>query len=76
MERSHAVEPDQISLRVFVYALNILRATSGLADVQSTIAEALDAEVTAALTDLKLELEEAEELLKSGKLQIMPLETK
>jgi tetratricopeptide (TPR) repeat protein len=57
-----AVEPAQVSLRIFVYALNILRAASGLAAVQQTILDALDAEINAALTDLQVELDEAQQL--------------
>lgn len=56
------VVPEQVSLRVFVYALNILRAASGLAAVQQTILEALDTEIHAALADLQLEIDEAHEL--------------
>lgn len=56
------VVPDQVSLRIFVYALNILRAASGLAAVQQTILETLDTEIHAALADLQLEIDEAHEL--------------
>ncbi len=56
------VVPERLTLRVFVYALNILRAANGLAEVQQTVLEALDTEIHAALTDLQLELDEAQEL--------------
>jgi len=57
-----AVEPAQVELRVFLYALNIMRAASGLHAVQQTIQEALAAELTAALADLEIELSDAQDL--------------
>jgi tetratricopeptide (TPR) repeat protein len=57
-----AVEPDQVELRVFLYALNIMRAAAGLHAVQQTIHEALAGELAAALADLELELADANEL--------------
>ncbi len=57
-----AVTPEQVQLRVFIYAVNVLRAASGLAAVQETILEALDTELQAALADLRLELAETREL--------------
>lgn len=71
-EKPFAVEPEQVNLRVFVYALNILRAASGLAAVQQTILDALDSEINAALTDLQLELDEAQEI---GEVAMAELQT-
>jgi hypothetical protein len=59
-----------VTLRVFVYAMNILRAASGLAAVQQTILEALDTEIHAALTDMQLELDEAQEIGKIAMAEI------
>jgi tetratricopeptide (TPR) repeat protein len=56
-----AVEPEQVSMRVFIYALNILRTANGLAAVQQTIGEALETELRAALADLNAELEHTAE---------------
>jgi hypothetical protein len=54
------VNAEQVSLRVFLYAMNIMRAASGLHDVQQTIQEALETEVRTTLDELREEL--AEEL--------------
>jgi tetratricopeptide (TPR) repeat protein len=51
-----AVEPETTSVRVFLYALNILRAAGALHAVESTIHEALETELRQTLDELRLEL--------------------
>jgi Flp pilus assembly protein TadD len=50
------INAEQVGLRIFMYAMNIMRAASGLHAVQQTIFEALDTEVRATLAELKEEL--------------------
>jgi Tfp pilus assembly protein PilF len=50
-----AVVPEQVTMRVFLYALNVLRAAAGLHAVQQTIQEALQTELGATLADLEAE---------------------
>ena len=51
-----AVVPEQVGLRVFLYAVNIMRAAAGLHAVQQTISEAIAAELKATLLELSEEL--------------------
>jgi tetratricopeptide (TPR) repeat protein len=53
-----AVTPDQVSVRVFLYAVNLMRAAAGLHAVQQTIHDALRTELSATITELREELEE------------------
>jgi Flp pilus assembly protein TadD len=53
-----AIVPEQISLRVFLYALNITRSASGLHSIQSTIRDAIKLELGATLDELRQELAE------------------
>ncbi|MEZ4446549.1 MAG: tetratricopeptide repeat protein [Polyangiaceae bacterium] len=50
------VVPSQVSIRIFLYAVNILRGAAGLHAVQHTIAEALATELSATIEELKEEL--------------------
>jgi hypothetical protein len=52
------IEPDKVEIRAFIYALNIMRAASGLHGVQQTIHEALELELSSALSELEHELGE------------------
>jgi Tfp pilus assembly protein PilF len=56
-----AVVPAQVSMRVFLYALNVLRAAAGLHAVQQTIHEALATELKATLAELESEASEVED---------------
>ncbi len=51
-----ALVPERVTLRVFLYALNIMRSASGLHAVQQTIHDALETELKATLTELGDEL--------------------
>jgi hypothetical protein len=52
-----SVVPEQVSMRVFLYALNVLRSAAGLHAVQQCITDALRIELGAALADLERDLE-------------------
>jgi len=54
--------PEHVQLRIFLYAVNIMRAAPALHAVQQTIAEALGQEMTHTFEDLERELEEAQAL--------------
>jgi len=54
--------PEHVQLRVFLYAINIMRSAPALHTVQQTIAEALDQEMTLALEDIERELAGAQQL--------------
>jgi tetratricopeptide (TPR) repeat protein len=56
-----AVTPEQTNLRIFVYALNVLRSASGPHALQASLSEALAAELEATLEDLERDLAEAGE---------------
>jgi Flp pilus assembly protein TadD len=51
-----AIEPEQVSLRVFLYALNVTRTSSGLHAVQGCIRDAIELELGATLDELRQEL--------------------
>ncbi|MEK7069579.1 MAG: hypothetical protein AAB962_00805, partial [Patescibacteria group bacterium] len=55
-QRPLPLTPERVSLRVFLYALNIMRAASGLHAVQQTVREALETELKATLAELTDEL--------------------
>jgi len=52
------VVPEQVSVRVFLYAVNLMRAAAGLHSVQQTIHDALRTELSATITELREELDE------------------
>ena len=52
--------PDHVSVRIFLYALNIMRAASGLHALQQTVREALETELKATLAELTDELTQSQ----------------
>ena len=50
------VQPEHVSLRVFLYAINVMRSAGSLQGVDGAIADALRIELCGALDDLRREL--------------------
>ena len=57
-EEDVQVVPEQVSVRVFLYAVNLMRAAAGLHGVQQTVHDALQTELSATITELREELDE------------------
>ncbi|HZO16398.1 MAG TPA: tetratricopeptide repeat protein [Polyangiaceae bacterium] len=53
---SETVNPEHVSLRVFLYAINVMRSAGSLQGVEAAIADALRIELCGALDDLRRDL--------------------
>jgi Flp pilus assembly protein TadD len=55
-EAALEVVPEQVTIRIFLYAINLMRGATGLHAVQQTIHEALEAELSATIAELRDDL--------------------